>query len=43
MDLERQQVSHEDCIDLIDAQAALEKTKAISAKPLDQIIKELGH
>ena len=32
MDLEKQQVSQEDCIDLIDAQAASEETKTISAK-----------
>lgn len=43
LDLERQRASHEDCIDLIDAQAALEETKTVGAKPLDQIIKELGH
>jgi len=43
MDREMQRVSHEDCIDLIDAQAASEETKTISAKPLDRIIKEPGH
>jgi hypothetical protein len=43
MDLERQQVSREDCIDLIDARAALEETKTVGAKPLARIIKELGH
>jgi hypothetical protein len=43
MDLERQRVSHEDCIDLIDTQAALEETKAITATPPEQIVKEPGH
>lgn len=43
MDLERQQVSHEDCIDLIDAQTALEEAKTVGVKPLAQIVKELGH
>jgi hypothetical protein len=43
MDLEKQQVSQEDCIDLIDAQAASEETKTITATPLEQIVKEPGY